>query len=73
MFQAGHNFEEMNHEMVQHLVGTHLMEHDSPHETKIKHFHDHGPNMMPEEMKHIKEFDGLKEWKKCSSVGRVKN
>lgn len=73
MFQAGHNFDEINHEMVQQLLGTELMEHDLPHEIKIDHIHPHQPNMMPEEMEHKKEFDGIKEWHKCASVRRVKN
>lgn len=59
--------------MVHHMLGTELLAHDLPHETKIDHTQYHPPNALPGEMEHKKEFDGIKEWHKCASVKKIKN
>lgn len=72
--QAGHNFEEIDDEMVQQLVGTEHEHPDSEDLPHVEHLYNHPPNQkfLPPSMG-LDSFDGLKQWKYCPSVKKIRN
>lgn len=76
MTQAGHNFEEIDSEMVQQLLGTEHSNSPAHELPTIAHIFAHAPNekpMIPELPHGRDDFDGMKEWNHCPSVKKIRN